>query len=70
MKPEDFEPMKNPAVAFYVLALAEAFTAMMAGCYSSRIPKEVQKHAQVLVDYFRAQLPEDGFTVTPSDWLF
>lgn len=70
MKPEDFDPMKNPAVAFYVLALAEALTGLVGGVYVFHIPKEVQEHAQVLVDYFRAQLPEDGFTVTPSDWLF
>jgi hypothetical protein len=69
MKAEDFERMENPAVAFYVLALAEALTAMMSGCYSMRVPQEVQDHAQVLVDYFRAQLPEDGFTVIPADCL-
>jgi hypothetical protein len=69
MKAEDFAKMDNPAVAFYVLGLAEALSAMMGGCYSMRIPGEVQEHAQVLVDYFRAQLPDDGFMVTPSDWL-
>lgn len=69
MKAEDFAKMDNPAVAFYVLGLAEALTGLLGGMYYFRVPKEVQDHAQVLVDYFRAQLPDDGFMVTPSDWL-
>ncbi len=69
MKVEDFGKMDNPAAAFYLLALAEALAGMTGGVFMSRVPQEVQEHAQTLVDYFRAQLPEDGFSVTPSDWL-
>lgn len=69
MKAEDFERMNSPAAAFYMLALAEAVSGMAGGVYSCKVPREVQAHAALLVEYFRAQLPEDGFTVTRSDWL-
>ena len=68
MKPEDFEAMDNLAVAFYALVLSESLCSVIVGCYSSRVPKEVQDYAQVLVAYFRAQLPDVGFMVRPSDW--
>lgn len=68
MKVEDFAKMDNPALAFYLAALADALLGVMNGNYFS-IPEEVVNHAQILVEYFWAQLPEDGFSVTPSDWL-
>ncbi len=69
MKAEDFERMDSPAAAFYMLALAEALVGMAGGVYIWKVPKEVQAHATLLVEYFRAQLPEGGFTVARSDWM-
>ncbi len=68
MEVEDFGKMDNPALAFYLSALADALVGMMNGHYFA-IPLEVHSHAQLLAEYFRAQLPEDGFSVVPSDWL-
>ena len=70
MKSEDFEVMKNPAVALYCLALSEALVGVVGSMYDSSVPREVQEYARVLVDYFRDQLPEDGFTVTSLGFLF
>jgi len=69
MEVRDFGKMDNPAAAFYLLALAEALAGMTGGVFMGRVPQEVQKHTEMLVEYFRAQLPEDGFSVAPSDWL-
>ena len=68
MKLADFHPMESPAAAFYMLALAEALSGMAGGVYSFRVPEDVQREISLLVDYFRAQLPESGFMVLPSDW--
>lgn len=64
----DFQSMDSPAAAFYMLALSEALAAMAGGIYSAKVPEDVQRQTCFLADYFRAQLPADGFMVVPSDW--
>ena len=67
-KIQDVEKMNNPAAAFYVLAALELVDAAIAGFYSNEVPKEVQSRLHWLVEYFRFQLPPEGFDVKPSEY--
>lgn len=67
MLPELVEPMKNPAGAFYLMALADALEGMINGIYAFEVPKVVADNIHWICRYFREQLDRD-FMVRVQDW--
>lgn len=67
MKAEDFRSMDNPAVAFYLFALASALSTFACGVYPTYVPDEVKYDIEHLALYFYRQLPDDGFKVLKPD---
>lgn len=67
MLPEQAEPMKNPAGAFYLMALADALEGMVNGIYAFEVPKVVADNIHWICQYFRGQLDRD-FMVRVQDW--
>lgn len=67
MLPEQVEPMKNPAGAFYLMALADALEGVVGNTYATEVPKVVEDAVHWVCQYFRGQLERD-FLVRVEDW--
>ncbi len=63
MEAKDFSKMDNPAVAFYLFALATALSTFACGVYPTYVPDEVKYNIEHIALYFYRQLPDDGFKV-------